>query len=524
MRPRPCRFSHLIDRYHAKVQRQRLNWLVDAVRSSPIEWFKSYHKIVASSDGECIQTLEGTTLLGQKVFSLKGKQAPIEFVSSDVACRKVKITAKDTVCTLLNWDGRSEGQHSLDQTLEINANGEASVPRKPQSQLIWPDGDGGNQELKEEAEKDKPPGTQIDELTEHQHLARPFEQYSDCMNVRCVVSLKLECKGKQLSDFVGKDNQVHVSLPAQHGPGESSPRFSFDGNELTGVDPMAKSIPWVFTPTYNRYNLSDPRHPPALLDRSAAIDEECVQVLVVREGQLDEYAHVAGNAYVIVALPNHICMDGVEMRNITEQTGTTFKVDAGGIGFARLFTQILSSMLGLQTVWMVDDNVQDCYAMPATFFEHWSFRTGPVECPATKAIMPEPCSFSHIIQQLSLQIENGAHNASLWGQDYDISDEAQKANCTQSISSDARVRELAAPGENGQDEVPSTRAQFSSSFDNFAIIGTHRDVGHYYKITKPFGVTASVYSFYLLNVAATVERGVFFPPKQIWEVHPYECC
>ena len=45
----------------------------------------------------------------------------------------------------------------------------------------------------------------------------------------------------------------------------------------------------------------------------------------------------------------------------------------------------------------------------------------------------------------------------------------------------------------------------------------HRDWGKWKTIKKPFKLTYSVYSFFLLNVKATVEKKVLYAPKPIWE-------
>eukprot|EP00961_Rhodomonas_salina_P298413 3938053-Rhodomonas_salina.1 len=62
-----------------------------------------------------------------------------------------------------------------------------------------------------------------------------------------------------------------------------------------------------------------------------------------------------------------------------------------------------------------------------------------------------------------------------------------------------------------------TRKDFCWPSNAYAVVGISRRFDDYWAIQKPFVATHSVYSFYLLNVKATIENGVLYPPKMIWE-------
>eukprot|EP00960_Hanusia_phi_P046212 757695-Hanusia_phi.AAC.3 len=58
---------------------------------------------------------------------------------------------------------------------------------------------------------------------------------------------------------------------------------------------------------------------------------------------------------------------------------------------------------------------------------------------------------------------------------------------------------------------------FRGDFEGYAVVGMRRDPYRLMTVKKPFQVTHSVYSFFLLNVRSTIAKGVLFPPKRIWE-------
>ena len=78
-----------------------------------------------------------------------------------------------------------------------------------------------------------------------------------------------------------------------------------------------------------------------------------VQVLVVREAQREEYSKRYGDSYAIVALP-----DKINFSYFADRPPLNLKVEQGGIGYARLFCQLLAYSLKLQEIWMLDDNIR----------------------------------------------------------------------------------------------------------------------------------------------------------------------
>ena len=115
---------------------------------------------------------------------------------------------------------------------------------------------------------------------------------------------------------------------------------------------------WVFTCSYNR-------HASACLNREHVMQPlsggapdsggiaRYVQVLVVREGQREDYSKRYGGSHVIVALPNTL-----RFRYMPGTPPLELCADVGGIGYARLFCQLLAYSMGLPEIWMLDDNVR----------------------------------------------------------------------------------------------------------------------------------------------------------------------
>ena len=81
-----------------------------------------------------------------------------------------------------------------------------------------------------------------------------------------------------------------------------------------------------------------------------------VQFLVVRESQREQYSKVYGQSYAIVALP-----DTLKFTYSAIGKPLNLTVEHGGIGYARLFCQLLAYSLDLPEIWMLDDNVRRWY-------------------------------------------------------------------------------------------------------------------------------------------------------------------
>jgi len=335
-------------------------------------------------------------------------------------------------------------------------------------------------------------------------------------------------------------------------PFSSKDAFNFDSanGSITSISEFGRSCFWIFTPSYRRHLQGVTT---ALLDRSEALaDADFVQVLVVRCGEeFEHYSRDFGKDYVVIGMPDSMSLDTI----LTATRSTQFKeqkmvdgkvkVDASsGVGYARLFAQIFSRLMELPTVWMLDDNVQSCYYVDVNdiFKAPQNGEFKPLLPP------PRPCTFTDIIRAISAQFggqidplskesksdklltvpaykpehlgnlmdnwENAGTNKSL--QSCPIEDHRQTPRCN-----------FGKQGEWGSQD-PKNLGNFSGASKEFAVVGMSRDpagFARYQSMKHPFKVTHSVYSFYLLNVQHTVDRGVFYPPKTFWEdIHFNQLC
>ncbi|XP_031571354.1 uncharacterized protein LOC116305557 [Actinia tenebrosa] len=91
---------------------------------------------------------------------------------------------------------------------------------------------------------------------------------------------------------------------------------------------------WIFIPSYMRANCG-------LFDWSeAGIDEEItIRIIVVRPSEFEEYQKHCGNYLPIISLPDN----------------------EKGVGYARYWIQKIATSLGLEYIWMIDDDVKQFY-------------------------------------------------------------------------------------------------------------------------------------------------------------------
>jgi len=269
---------------------------------------------------------------------------------------------------------------------------------------------------------------------------------------------------------------------------------------------------WVFTPTYNRHLQSN--QPSALLDRKHAFNDlqNIRQVLIVRFEEYEHYRRDCGSDYIVLGLPRRLCLGTSEKEDsliacagcerqfklqldqLPKGEELIIEAKQGGIGYARLFAQVFAYMMGLESVWMMDDNVRCCYMMSESDIKNGNAKL-------------EPCTFADII--------DGIHRiVDIESRDVDVSSFPGREKCP--ITDDRQTPRCSAP-DAPLPEKPDNRDDYSGRREEYAVVGMPRDPRKYGVIQNPMCVTHSVYSFFWLNVKSTVERGVLYPPKTFWE-------
>jgi len=290
-----------------------------------------------------------------------------------------------------------------------------------------------------------------------------------------------------------------------------------------------------------------------LRDKDLSISpDDFVQILIVRrDEEFDSYCRDFGKDYVVIGMPELMSLETILAATKStqfkdQQVGDKVVVKAhSGVGYSRLFAQIFARLMELPTVWMLDDNVQACYDIDIQQIFQGP-QDGPLSLPA-----PKSCKFANIIYSISAQFgrkigkfvqkgesdkqtsvpvhsnhgsEQLEHLIRTW-KEQGKGESLQPCPKTQQGRQTPRCK----PTPNEQKKWTSQDlGNFSGASKEFAVVGMSRDPAgfvRYKNMKHPFKVTHSVYSFYLLNVELTVDRGVFYPPKTFWEdIHFNQLC
>ena len=299
---------------------------------------------------------------------------------------------------------------------------------------------------------------------------------------------------------------------------------------------------WVFTPTYQHHLQSDRK---ALLNRTDALKPayatDLTQVLVVRSGEeFDAYSRDYGQWYIIVTLPKIMYLSKESLPNFR---GSQFKLqqhnlkggklavtpDSGGIAYARLFVQTFAGFLGLENVWLLDDNVHSCYELDLDAMY--------AESPVTHKPLLR-CPFSKVMAEIEgmLESESVAVSDEYKTEQNDLNTSSTPSNPSQKCPSvilggieiqaprrpgaDPRARTNARTemSKRGQQYAPvQTFRDYSGGKNSYGVIGIHRVPNMHLKVQSPFKITHSAYSFYLLNVKETIRLGVYYAIHDPWE-------
>jgi hypothetical protein len=302
--------------------------------------------------------------------------------------------------------------------------------------------------------------------------------------------------------FVQIDETIGFSIP------HSAEIFCWDGNDLKkGYSPrVIKS--WIFTPSYyGRASLLE-----KYLFREDSFQSETgelltpfkdyLQVLVVRKEQFDEYRKYFGRHFLIIALPETITYNG---KTVTPQDG--------GCGYSRLFIQLFAEYIELDAVWMIDDNVKNCYE---------------INMDEEKEIHKQEMkylrsTFSKVIGEMEKILRYSHPNPPETARDQSYLSAVRSASNFHPIRDDPTDSISLRSKQNVPlERVISTKIdsmhQFTGPNSSYAIIGTSRTLSHQQKqIKHPIKATYSVYSFFLVNIAAIKKHKVYYPPRPIWE-------
>lgn len=86
--------------------------------------------------------------------------------------------------------------------------------------------------------------------------------------------------------------------------------------------------------------------------------KQLLQTYYALQRQQQQHRVQSQQVTILMVLPPAINLAAVPGSNRTEMLGHEL-----GIGYARLAIQLTACWMGLQAVWLMDDNVQDCYRL-----------------------------------------------------------------------------------------------------------------------------------------------------------------
>ena len=227
--------------------------------------------------------------------------------------------------------------------------------------------------------------------------------------------------------------------------------------------------------------------------------------------------------YIIAEMPSTM-----QVRYAHDAPPLQLQVEVGRIGYARLVCQLLANELGLDEIWMLDDNVERCWAID---IDH---KTAAPRTGEDGVVKLRECGFATVLQGMELLLEcsdegnvdeqlplvSSASGAATERITFDAQREQGKSPARRALAEGTLL--VARGGSGGlaaADESLTLLRHYSGDKLAYGILGMQRDdPRNRLRQRRGFLATHSVYSFFLLNVRATLDKGVLYPAKAIWEV------
>ncbi|EKX34931.1 hypothetical protein GUITHDRAFT_146844 [Guillardia theta CCMP2712] len=548
-------------KYHKMVIFQRLRLLAKCLRDSRgrSSWQQLYCKALlapASSqnaEGECIQVKEKVIRLLKKVW--KSDSSPIEIISEGAEV-KLRILDVERLRDIVEWDREDSMPSIVADMMKAGLktrSGETLLQSNQDKSELSLSALGSKTDLQNIAWEGRETTAGTSQGLATGQVKNDFPARCLCLHTlpekTKVKLLRLSpmMRGVRIARLFGDDERRWPRISFPFGEEQVSRYFSLKDGRVNGAVELQgeKAIRnWVMTASYKRDAAgSIQTGRAAFLDRSSAFKEgdrdvPVRQMLLVRpddsegDGQFSSYVSEVGSEYIVVALSHEMILSeavselGFRFEQFERQMPDDGKLrltpQDGGIGYARLFAQLFAHLLGLERVWMIDDNVLDCYQLDLSKM----FASDP---PLLHP--PVACSFATIMLQMQDMISDAPksseeicrqHHKQGKGQACPKTDGFFDHESSMIPKSCQAVRGAAAKAAAMERGVKSTSdistiQDVRGNTDGYAVIGMRRDVNVFMNSSVPFKITHSVYSFFLLNVKSTIGKGVLFPPKKVWE-------
>ncbi len=247
---------------------------------------------------------------------------------------------------------------------------------------------------------------------------------------------------------------------------KAGPRLALDEQTVTDLKT------WIFTPTHGRSLLGNLNLIHNMVDEETKQFKSFVHVLVVQRSQFKEYAQRWKSSHVIIQLPDSM-------------PGIGIPADIGRIGYARRFIQLLAEKIGMETVFMMDDNIPYLYDVKTNMI-HGEPQIEVKDKKLQRRNVPLYTILKHIESQF-----NGSKEPPLPKDQFKPNAEAKQQN---------------------KDRLEG----YTGPSHKYGVIGILRNGRYTNRVCNPFKNTHIV-GLSFLNIKALQEHNIRYEPWPVWE-------
>ena len=317
--------------YYVAIARERMSKLQESAGApdTGAGWGEQYFLWLLSESGEFIVSKAGLDKIQRLRETLTGKELPVKQSGEAIPEHATTLRA------CIDWDGRMA---NLEQQM-----GEMQQPGFRAASAVW-------KMTEMPAVGQKKPA-----ITGSAVLAGPSPPPRSVADRGQIEERSIPVAAADYGEGAALSKPFDCTLFIPH---RMRSRVTPDGKH----DSDGLKVRWMFTCSYGgaqKATIRLNREPVMAKGESSLASGEYVQVLVLREEQasLDAYLREWGSEYIIAVMPKKM-----EVRYARDPSAArTLHDDVGGIGYARLFCQLLANELGLEEIWMLDDNVERCW-------------------------------------------------------------------------------------------------------------------------------------------------------------------
>lgn len=467
-------------KYHVEMLNRRLNWIIESGEGN--NWLKNY--IMKINEFEFIKSREGIQILNDFLQRNKLLSNPIH-INDLNEISLVDNSSFSNLSLLLNWDGRFD---HIKEFKSLNLENYSTTNQLNKSFI--------DDSFKSNRKRKMPP---IPESTfQYRTLSPCIPQILPKNKNKNKIEtdqpstdyfLKLN-KASNKTPFAFPIEETIISIPTQlnHFKDINSKEdlFVFDNNDIiiklnsnflhqiNNLDQFP-----IFSPSY----LGNVKGKQIYVDYSNSfpMNEERVHFIFIHKEEWNHYKTICGNKKILIQIPNEITKP---LKN------QIFRLSNCGIGFVRLFIQILAFIWKINFIWMLDDNIL-------------------YTCEHAQNKNPKPCKLNEPMNFIEKLLQNRNFSQS-------FIETLQKKNYIKIPSNGFASKE----NKNQISSPPSNLFEFMGNpSTEFGVIGFARNSIQLKSSNNHslWDFTANFSSFLFINIKSTCNKGVYFPPKDIWE-------